>query len=44
MSNGATGPVATALDAGCDAIVAIDHERSKLKGIPFVCLDDIIEK
>ncbi len=36
--------IATALDAGCDAIVGNDHEWSKLKGIPFVCLDDIIDK
>jgi predicted nucleic acid-binding protein len=36
--------IATALDAGCDAIIGNDHEWSRVKGIPFVCLDDIIKK
>jgi predicted nucleic acid-binding protein len=36
--------IATALDAGCDLIVGNDEEWKKLKGIPYVHLDDIIDE
>jgi predicted nucleic acid-binding protein len=36
--------VATALDARCDVIVGNDKDWKKLEGLPFLLLDDIIEK
>lgn len=34
--------IATALDTGCDLILGNDYEWKKLRGIPFVLLDDVI--
>jgi predicted nucleic acid-binding protein len=36
--------IATALDAGCDLVLGNDGEWSKLKGVPFARLDDIIKE
>jgi predicted nucleic acid-binding protein len=36
--------VATAFDARCDVIVGNDKDWKKLEGLPFLLLDDIIEK
>lgn len=36
--------VATALDARCDLVIGNDRQWTKLEGLPFLFLDDIIGK